>query len=98
MNPRVKKIIDVKPFAVTVKWTNGETRIVDFNEFLSEEKGKKGSVFKKLFNPETFMKVRTDGRTLYWENLTEMLDENGRAIPAPIDFCPDVLFGISKEV
>jgi hypothetical protein len=98
MSPRVKDILDVKPFAVTIKWTNGQTSVVDFNEFLSEERGREGSIFSKLFNTETFMKVRTDGRTLYWENLTEMIDENGMAIPAPIDFCPDVLYGFSKEV
>ena len=98
MNPRVEIILDVKPFAVTIKWTNGQTRVVDFNEFLAEERRRESSIFSRLFNPETFMKVRTDGRTLYWENLTEMVDEKGNSLPAPIDFCPDVLYGVSKVV
>ena len=25
MNPRVEIMLDVKPFAVTIKWTNGQT-------------------------------------------------------------------------
>ena len=83
---------------MTIHWTNGQTRMIDFEEFLAEEKKGPGNIFKKLFNPETFMKVRTDGRTLYWENLTDMMDENGNLIPAPIDFCPDVLYQISKEI
>jgi hypothetical protein len=98
MNPRIQTILEVKPFTVKVKWTNGQTKIVDFSEFLAEERGKKHPLFSKLFDWETFSKVQTDGRTLYWKDMGEMQDEDGKIIPAAIDFCPDVLFNFSKEI
>lgn len=97
MNPRVKSILEAQPFSVTVKWTNGETTVIDFNQFLAEEKKNEHPVFSRLFNSETFLKVKTDGRTLYWDHLTEMLEEDGKVVSAPLDFCPDVLYKISKE-
>lgn len=97
MNPRVKSILAVRPFLVTVKWTNDEITVIDFHKFLSGEREKKHPIFSKLFNSETFIKVKTDGRTLFWEDMTEMLDEGGQVISAPLDFCPDVLYDISQE-
>lgn len=84
MNPRVKSILEIQPFTITVKWSKGKTSVIDFIEFLAEERKKGHPIFSKLFNPIIFLKVKTDGRTLYWENLTEMLDEEGRIIPAPL--------------
>src|SRR5213082_1327768 len=92
MNPRVEKILEVRPFSVKIKWTNGQIKTVDFSKFLSDERQQKHSLFNKLFDDKIFLNVKTDGRTLYWENLTEMIDEHGKAIPAPLDFCPDVLY------
>ncbi len=97
MNPRIEKILDVKPFSVKLKWTNGQIRTVDFNEFLAEERGRHHPLYSKLFDKEIFMKVKTDGRTLFWEDLTEMMDENGMAFSAPLDFCPDVLYNNARE-
>ncbi len=98
MNPRVQAILEVKPYTVKVKWTNGQTKIVDFSEFLAVEREEKHPLFSKLFDLDTFSKVQTDGRTLYWKDLGEMLNEEGAIIPAAIDFCPDVLFNFSKEI
>jgi hypothetical protein len=96
MNPRVARIIDVKPFLITVEWTNGEKKSIDFAEFLADEKNKK-SVFSRLLQKEIFSQVKTDGRTLYWDSMTEMIDTDGSRISAPIDFCPDVLYGLAKK-
>ena len=95
MKPRISKILDVKPFLITVEWTNGETKSIDFTEFLSKEKNK-NSNFAKLVQKEIFSQVKTDGRTLYWDGLTEMVDTDGTSISAPIDFCPDVLYDLAK--
>lgn len=97
MNPRIAKIVDVKPFLVTVEWTIGQTKTIDFASFLSAEKGK-DSIFAKLLQREIFARVKTDGRTLYWDAMTEMIDTDGSVIAAPIDFCPDVLYDFSEEV
>jgi hypothetical protein len=96
MNPRITRIVEVKPFLITVEWTNGETKSIDFAEFLSEEKNK-NSIFSRLLQKEIFSQVKTDGRTLYWDSMTEMIDTDGSRISAPIDFCPDVLYSLAKE-
>ena len=96
MNPRVKEIVDVNPYVIKIKWTNGEVKTVDFNLFLAKERDRVGSVYSRLFSPETFRKVKTDGRTIYWDDLTEMIDEAGHRFPAPLDFCPDVIYQASN--
>ena len=96
MNPRISRILDVTPFLITVEWSNGEKTKIDFAYFLSEERNK-DSVFSKLFVKEIFNKVKTDGRTLYWDSMTEMIDTDGTAIPARLDFCPDVLYKLAKR-
>jgi hypothetical protein len=95
MNPRIARIVEVKPFLVTVEWTNGEKRSIDFDKFLMEEKNR-NSVYSRLFEKKVFSQVKTDGRTLYWDAMTEMIDTDGSKIAAPIDFCPDVLYSFSK--
>ena len=97
MNPRISRILEIKPFLVTVEWSNGEKNSIDFADFLSEERTK-DSIFSKLLLTENFFKVKTDGRTLYWDAMTEIIDTNGALIPAPIDFCPDVLYEIATKV
>ncbi|GGH51763.1 hypothetical protein ACN9ML_20580 [Dyadobacter endophyticus] len=53
---------------------------------------KEESIFRKILDKDTFAQARTDGRTIYWDGLTEMIDYDGEIISAPLDFCPDVLF------
>ena len=96
MNPRISRILEIKPFLVTVEWSNGEKNSIDFADFLSEEKDK-DSIFSQLLLKEKFLKVKTDGRTLYWDSMTEMIDIDGTSISAPIDFCPDVLYEIATK-
>jgi hypothetical protein len=96
MNPRISRILEIKPFLVTVEWSNGEKNSIDFADFLSEEKTK-DSIFSKLLLKENFSRVKTDGRTLYWDAMTEMIDTDGTIIQAPVDFCPDVLYQIATK-
>ena len=91
MNPRVKRILEINPFLIKLEWTNGEVKTIDFKVFL-EEYSNKNSVFDKLFVPEIFLNDKTDGRTLYWDSLTQMIDIDGSSKAAPLDFCPDVLY------
>ncbi|KQS25503.1 hypothetical protein [Dyadobacter sp. Leaf189] len=98
MNPRVKKIISVKPFVITALWSDNQMRMIDFGVFLAEYFQKEDTVFFKILQPETFSKAKSDGRTIYWDNVTEMLDYDGKPIPAPLDFDPDVLFDLSQLV
>lgn len=96
MNPRIAEILDVKPFLITVKWTNGEINSIDFEKFLSRERTNQ-STFSKLFREEIFIQVKTDGRTLFWDDMTAMIGIDGSEMSSPIDFCPDVLYNFAKE-
>lgn len=94
MLPRIKKILDVEPYKVKCLWTTGEIKTIDFSLFLQDYKDKPQFVFAKLLDKSTFKNVRLDegARTLCWDNLTTMRDYDGIVKPAPLDFCPDVLY------
>jgi hypothetical protein len=92
MNPRVKEILSIEPFTIKALWSDNKVRTIDFGSFLSEYFEKKQSLYYKILNNESFINAKTDGRTIYWENLSEMIDYDGNLVPAPLDFCPDVLF------
>lgn len=92
MNPRVKKILSAEPFIIKSLWSDGQVRITDFGKFLAAYERNKESPFGKILQPEIFILAKTDGRTILWDNMTEMEDYDGTIITAPLDFCPDVLF------
>ncbi|SDE71396.1 hypothetical protein SAMN04487996_106281 [Dyadobacter soli] len=91
-NPRIKEILAIEPFIIKSRWTDGQVRVTDFGKFLVEYQGSRESPFGRILQPEIFIQAKTDGRTILWDNMTEMEDYDGTVIPAPLDFCPDVLF------
>lgn len=92
MNPRVKEILSIKPFVIKALWSDDKVRTIDFGSFLSDYFQKEQSLYFKILNEQRFQEAKTDGRTIYWDNVSEMVDYDGKLIPAPLDFCPDVLF------
>jgi hypothetical protein len=98
MNPRVKEILSVEPFVIKALWTDDKIRIIDFQKFLAEYIGDDDSLFGKILRADVFLLAKTDGRTIYWDNITQMEDYDGSLISAPLDFCPDVLFEQSVPV
>nr|WP_295925801.1 hypothetical protein [uncultured Dyadobacter sp.] len=92
MNPRIRKILAIEPFVIKAVWTDGQIRVIDFQKFLAEYAGNDSSLFGKVLQADVFMQAKTDGRTVYWDNIAQMEDYDGSLIPAPLDFCPDVLF------
>jgi hypothetical protein len=91
MNPRVREIVDVKLFIIKALWSDGKVRVTDFGVFLSEYFEKKESIYFKILNESTFALAKTDGRTIYWDDITLIKDYDGKYIPSPLDFDPDVL-------
>lgn len=83
--------MSVNSYTINVLWSDGKVRTIDFGDFLSEYFTKEKSLYYKILQQETFPQAKTDGRTIYWENVATMLDDNGNIISAPLDFCPDVL-------
>ncbi|KAA0990241.1 DUF2442 domain-containing protein [Dyadobacter aurulentus] len=98
MNPRVKKIVSIDFYVITVLWSDGIIRAIDFGNFLAEYFQRANSPYYQLLQPNIFKKAKTDGRTIYWDNLVQIIDYNGKPIAAPLDFDPDVLFELSKPL
>ena len=98
MLPRIRQILSVYPYKVTCLWNTGEVREVDLQPFLTDSATKPNSPVNGLIDKQLFEQVKTDGRTLYWDNLLTMIDYDGIRKPAPLDFDPDVLYKKSRLV
>ena len=97
MLPRIESIISIEGFSIITKWNTGEVRLIDFLPILHPFKEKKNSSMGKLNDPALFSKVKHDpiAKTLYWDDLLTLRNPDGSTEPAPLDFCPDVLFSRS---
>jgi hypothetical protein len=100
MLPRIEKIISVEGFSIIAKWNTGEVRLIDFGPILKPYQEKKNTTLGQLSNPVVFSTVKYDpiAQTLYWDNLLTLQKPDGSTEPAPLDFCPDVLFSKSIPV
>jgi len=81
----IKKIIDVEPYKITVKFSDDTVGVIDLEEKFREWSQSPKSKFKELLNPTKFLKVKLNSEieTIYWDN--------------GIDLCPDVLYELSKS-
>jgi hypothetical protein len=98
MLPRIRQILSVKPYKVTCLWNTGEVREIDLQPFLADSAAKPNSPVNKLLDKHLFEQVKTDGRTLYWDNLLTMMDYDGSNKPALLDFDPDVMYERSRLI
>ena len=98
MLPRIKEILAIEYPKVKTLWNNHEVRWIDFGKILNDTDLRTSGNFSKLNNVDVFSKVQTDGRTLYWDKMALIQDYEGTFVPAPLDFCPDVLFENSELV
>jgi hypothetical protein len=98
MLPRIEAIVSVLNFSIITKWNTGELRSIDFQPILAPHRENKNSTLGRLSDPKIFSKVKFDpvAKTLYWDDLLTLRNPDGSTEPAPLDFCPDVLF--SKSV
>ncbi len=101
--PRITEIIKVEPFKVTVRWTTGEIRVIDFEQLFQQWDVQRDEPEAVLFNYDTFKYVSVaEEKTLHWVNvLVEHLTFNGDT-PAkrngPLAFDPDVLYQSSRSL
>jgi len=102
--PRITEIIKIEPFKVTVRWTTGEIRVIDFEPLLREWGVQAGSNEAALGDYETFKYVSVaEERTLQWVNvLVEHLAFFDGDLPitrsSPLSFDPDVLYEASRPI
>lgn len=96
MLPRINEILAIEFPKVKTRWNNHEVRWVNFSKILTDSDLKTVGNFSKLLNKEIFSQVKTDGRTLFWDKMASIQDYDGTIKPAPLDFCPDVLYQNSE--
>jgi Protein of unknown function (DUF2442) len=96
----VEQIVDVQPYWLTLKFSGGQVRLVNLEPLLKAKATSPQSAYRQLLDPAVFCQVRLDreARTIYWEGLAQCVGSDGSEQPAPLDFCPDVLYEMSQPV
>jgi hypothetical protein len=87
----ISKIIDAKPYKIVVEFDKNDVREIDFLTLVE--------AFPLLKDEKVFASVSLDDYpTIKWDGLAKMHDYNGELISAPLDFCPDTLYRMSKPI
>lgn len=97
--PKILKIneVDYKNLRLSVLFSNGDNRILDFNRILNEDWQVEPSDPEYiLLNPKEFKKVKLANNTLAWDNVVlYMTGEDGKLEPTAFDVGADVLYSLS---
>ena len=96
----VEELVAVRPYRLTLRFNTGEVRTVDLESFLRTKAGTPQSAYQNLLDPATFCRARLDrqSRTVCWDGLAREITGEGTDQPAPLDLCPDVLYGLSTTL
>lgn len=95
--PKILKINRIKGSTISVLFSNGHNRTLDFNEILNSWKVSKKDIEYKLYDPRELKKVILDNYTLSWPNLsTEMDGFDGKKLVLPYQVGADVLYELSE--
>ncbi|CAN5379120.1 hypothetical protein BH09BAC5_BH09BAC5_16180 [soil metagenome] len=98
--PKILKInrIDKKNLVISVLFSNGEDRILDFNRIFKKDwKVTKVDPEYKLLNPNEFAKVKVEGHTLSWNNINQLITgTDGKKKKVSFDVGADTLFELSE--
>lgn len=94
--PKVAAIIDKNGYRVTLQFVHGETRMIDFQQFLSKEQ-KYDRVL--LENVDQFNKLTVQNDTLVWPELGYWSkDDKGKDLFMYYDIDPALLYENSQVV
>lgn len=100
--PRITEIIKTEPYKVTVRWTTGEIRVIDFEELFDKWGTTRNDDEWILLDRELFESVRLgEDKTLEWPIFVEHLAfENDVPVKklSPISFDPIVLYEASHPI
>jgi hypothetical protein len=81
----IKEIIEVNNFSIVCTFNTNEIRSIDLEQLVKKYSSNADNYLSKLGNVDYFKAVKLDSYgTLSWNN--------------EIDFCPDVLYQMSKLV
>lgn len=98
--PKILKINKVKGLTISVLFSDGHNRILDFNQIFKEWNITKKNIEYKLLDTDEFKKVKLVDYTLAWNNIKiEMDGFDGKKLILPYQIGADVLYeqSISDE-
>jgi hypothetical protein len=91
------EIVEAKPYSIVCLFSNGETRQLNMEPFLTEQKNIAG--ISKLFDEKIFGQVSIgEVGQLLWKDIVTMRDENGELISAEYDVSPEFAYQQSIPV
>jgi hypothetical protein len=94
---RIQSIINVKPYSITCKWTNGEIRTINLEGKIRELAAPQHSLYRNLLDENTFKSVDLDpeSKTLCWKGMLNMTDDKSHQYKTDLDLDPEVLYQLS---
>lgn len=94
--PKILKINRVKGLTISVLFSDGHNRLLDFNEIFKNWKITRKDKEYKLLNPEEFKKVKLNDFTLTWSNIKTELDGfDNKKLVIPYQIGADTLYELS---
>lgn len=95
--PKILKINRIKGLTISVLFSDGHNRILDFEQIFKDWKVNKKSQEYKLLNPDEFRKVKLEDFTLLWPNVTTEIEGfGGEKIIMPYQIGADTLYELSQ--
>lgn len=98
--PKILKInrIDKKGLKISVLFSNGEDRILDFDKIFKKKwKVNKSDAEYKLLDPVEFSKVKIEGHTLSWNNVDLFVRGlDGKKRKESFEVGADILYQLSE--
>jgi DNA-binding XRE family transcriptional regulator len=98
--PKILKInrIEKSKLRISVLFSNGEDRILDFNEILKKDwKVSKSDPEHKLLTPNEFAKAKVINHTLSWNNVDLFITgSNEKKVKVAFEVGADTLYKLSK--
>ncbi len=101
--PRITEIIKIEPFKVTVRWTTGEIRVIDFEQLFQKWGIEEDDIAAPLQQYDTFKYASiAEEKTLQWVNVPVshiFFDDDVEVKKSsPLTFDPDVLYEESQAI
>lgn len=91
----IQKLDFIEPFKLVCHFDNGEKRLLDLTKSLNGPK----KYTSKILNKNEYKKAKIGSiGQIYWENMAEMKDLNGKTIPCEYDICPDYAYLESEPI
>ena len=94
--PKILKINNIKGFTISVLFSDGHNRLLDFNAIFKQWKITKKDIEYKLLDANEFKKVKVQDFTLTWNNIkTEIEGFDEEKLVIPYQISPITLYDLS---